>query len=120
MILPLSGTAVLDIDIQGFFSWSLTGHSLPLEPFLVTHLLHFCQLVMTILMVIIELIGLLSLLSQTLNFYEKYRLDKAPFAFSDENVHKSESLLLSTGLFSCHEQGHFNTQRSSHLCKIGD
>lgn len=41
MILPLSGTAVLDNDIQGFFFWSLTGHSLPLEPFLVTHLLHF-------------------------------------------------------------------------------
>lgn len=40
MILPLSG-AVLDDDIQGFFSWPLTGHSLPLEPFLVTHLLHF-------------------------------------------------------------------------------
>lgn len=41
MILPLSGTAVLDDDIQGFFSWPLTDHSLPLEPFLVTHLLHF-------------------------------------------------------------------------------
>lgn len=40
MILPLSD-AVLDDDIQGFFSWPLTGHSLPLEPFLVTHLLHF-------------------------------------------------------------------------------
>lgn len=41
MILPLSGTAVLDDDIQGFFSWPLTDHSLLLEPFLVTHLLHF-------------------------------------------------------------------------------
>lgn len=41
MIFPLSGTAVLDDDIQGFFSWPLTSHSLPLEPFLVTHLLHF-------------------------------------------------------------------------------
>lgn len=77
MILPLSGTAVLDDDIQGFFSWALTDHSLPLEPFLVTHLLHFCQLVMTILMVITELISLQSPLSQTLDFYEKYRFDKA-------------------------------------------